>query len=191
MRASFSAAYPAIVLLASTLLLGPWKLLRARANPVSSDLRRDLGIWAGIMSIVHAAAGQCVHLRGRPWLYYVYSHQDRHHALQTFPLRHDIFGLANWTGAFATLLLIPLMATSNDWALRRMGARGWKGLQRWNYALFALVAFHGFAYQLGVENRHADFVLTTVLCVAVMSGMQLAGFIAHRRRDVPRRRTLA
>ena len=71
-RASFATGYPALVLLGATLLIGPLNLLRHRPNPVSIDLRRDLGIWAGILAIVHTAIGQCVHLRGRPWLYYVY-----------------------------------------------------------------------------------------------------------------------
>src|SRR5258708_1253846 len=60
-RASFATAYPALALLAATLLVGPWNLIRKQRNPVSSDFRRDLGIWAGILSVVHAATGQFVH----------------------------------------------------------------------------------------------------------------------------------
>ncbi len=37
-RASFATAYPAIALLALTLLIGPWNCLRRLPNPVSSDL---------------------------------------------------------------------------------------------------------------------------------------------------------
>ncbi len=111
-RASFATAYPAIVLLALTLLIGPWNWLRKQPNPVSSDLRRDLGIWAGILSLVHTGVGQCVHLRGRPWLYYVYGSTEHHHA---FPLRHDAFGWANYTGAVSALVVIALLATSNDY----------------------------------------------------------------------------
>ena len=194
MRSSFSTAYPATVLLAVTLLLGPWNLLRRQSNPVSSDLRRDIGIWAGIMSVLHAGVGQCVHLRGRPWLYYVYSAKERHHSLPGFPLRHDLFGAANDTGLVATLLVIALLATSSDLALRKMGTPGWKKLQRWNYAVFALVAFHGFAYQFGVEKlqkQHLGFVLTMVLCVAVALVMQGLGFVARRRRDAHRQRAIA
>lgn len=193
-RASFSTAYPATVLLAVTLLLGPWNLLRRQSNPVSSDLRRDIGIWAGILSVAHAVIGQCVHLRGRPWLYYVYSAKERRHSLPGFPLRHDLFGAANYTGLLATLLVIALLATSNDLALRKMGTPGWKKLQRWNYAVFALVAIHGFAYQFGVEKlqkQHPGFVLTIVVCVAVTLVMQAAGAVARRRRDAHRQRALA
>jgi sulfoxide reductase heme-binding subunit YedZ len=121
MKASFATAYPALILLAATLLLGPLNLLLRRRNPVSIDLRRDLGIWAGILAMAHTAIGQNVHLRGRPWLYYVYDHPERH----VLPIRHDVFGLANYSGAFCTLLVILLLVTSNDLSLRRLGTRPW------------------------------------------------------------------
>jgi len=175
-RASFATAYPALVLLAVTLLIGPWNLLRGRANPVSSDLRRDIGIWAGILSVVHTAVGQCVHLRGRPWLYYIYGPTEHHHA---FPLRHDLFGFANYTGAAGVLVVIVLLATSNDYSLRAMGTRGWKKLQRWNYAVFALVAIHAFGYQ-GIEKQHAGWVATVTACVVIAAALQAAGFLRRR-----------
>lgn len=173
-RASFATAYPALVLLAATLLIGPWNLLCRKANPVSSDLRRDIGIWAGILGIVHAAVGQFVHLRGRPWLYYVYGPTEHHHGM-----RHDLFGLANYSGALGVLLLVMLFATSNDVSLRRFGARRWKQLQRWNYAVFALVAVHSFAFQ-GVEKQKLHWVVTVVACVAAALIMQIAGVVARR-----------
>jgi methionine sulfoxide reductase heme-binding subunit len=172
-RASFATAYPALGLLAVTLLIGPWNLLRSKTNPVSSDLRRDIGIWAGLLGILHAGVGQFVHLRGRPWLYYVYGPTEHHHGL-----RHDLFGLANYTGALGTLLLILLLATSNDLSLRRFGTRKWKQLQRWNYAVFALVAVHSFAFQ-GVETQKMQWVITVALCVGAAIAMQMAGYRRH------------
>ena len=52
-------------------MLGPLNVIRGRRNPVSFDLRRDLGIWSGVMALLHAAVGLNVHLRERPWLYFV------------------------------------------------------------------------------------------------------------------------
>ena len=174
-RASFATAYPAMALLAVTLLIGPWNLWRRRANPVSTDVRRDVGIWAGMVSLVHAVVGQCVHLRGRPWLYYVYGAAEHHHGM-----RHDLFGLANYTGALGTLVVIALLATSNDLSLRRMGAAQWKKLQRWNYAVFALVAVHAFAFQ-GVEKQKVQWVMTVVVCVVAAVGVQGMGWVSRRR----------
>ena len=177
-RASFATAYPAVALLAATLLIGPWNLVKKRRNPISSDLRRDLGIWAAILGILHSAIGQCVHLRGRPWLYYVYGPKEHH----SFLLRHDLFGLANYTGAASALVLIALLATSNDYSLRALGSPRWKQLQRWNYAVFALAAVHSFAYQ-GVEKQHLPFVATVAICVAITLVLQVTGF-AMRRSQV-------
>jgi len=172
-RASFATAYPALGLLAITLLIGPWNLLRRRTNPVSSDLRRDIGIWAGLLGLLHAGVGQFVHLRGRPWLYYVYGPTEHHHGI-----RHDLFGLANYSGALGTLVLILLLATSNDFSLRRFGTRNWKLLQRWNYAAFALIAVHSFAFQ-GVETQKLHWVLTVAVCVVAALALQIAGIARH------------
>ena len=180
-RASFATAYPAIVLLTGTLLIGPWNWLRNKPNPVSSDLRRDVGIWAGILSILHSAVGQCVHLRGRPWLYYVYGPAEHHH---NFPLRHDAFGFANYTGAIGTVLVIALLATSNDYSLRKLKTRGWKKLQRWNYALFVLAGAHALFYQFGVEKQKAEFVAVVIGCAALTIALQAVVFA--RRRVVGR-----
>src|ERR1700748_3663479 len=70
-RLSFASAWPALVLLAVTLVIGPWRRLSGRDTPVSQDLRRDTGIWAGTTGLLHTGIGQCVHMRGRPWLYYI------------------------------------------------------------------------------------------------------------------------
>lgn len=101
-RLSFASAYPALLLVGLSLMIGPWKLLkRRRGVAISMDLRRDVGIWAGLASIFHAVIGNFEHLRGRPWLYYIYEKwQDKH----VQPFRHDEFGLGNFTGLFAALI---------------------------------------------------------------------------------------
>lgn len=173
-RLSFASAYPAIVLLAVTLLTGPMNVLLRRRNPVSSDLRRDIGIWAGMVTILHAVVGQCVHLRGRPWLYYVYGPQEKH-----VGIRHDIFGFANYTGLLATLVVIALFATSNDLSLRALGTSGWKALQRWNYAVFCLAVMHSFGYQ-ATEKQHIAWIGSIVGCVVITGAIQTAGFLKRR-----------
>jgi methionine sulfoxide reductase heme-binding subunit len=175
-RASFATAYPALVLLGATLVIGPLNLLRHRPNPVSIDLRRDLGIWAGILAVLHTAIGQCVHLRGRPWLYYVYGPAEHHHGVA---VRHDLFGIANYSGAIATLIVVALFATSNDFSLRALGTRQWKQLQRWNYGAAALVALHAFAYQ-GIEKQRPQFVAAVIVCVTATLAIQCAGVLMRR-----------
>jgi len=177
-RVSFATAYPAMALLAATLLIGPVNILRTARNPVSSDLRRDLGIWAGILGIAHSVIGQMVHLRGRPWLYYVYEHPERH----TIPLRHDLFGFANDTGLISALVVLALLATSNDYSLRLLGTPQWKQLQRWNYACFFLAAAHAIAYQTS-EKQRLPYVLTVAIGIGLTLSLQGAGYL--KRRSAP------
>jgi methionine sulfoxide reductase heme-binding subunit len=177
-RLSFSSAYPALILISTTLLIGPLKLIGRNRLPVSIDLRRDIGIWAGITSVFHAGVGQFVHLRGRPWLYYVYENWRGEHLL---PLRYDVFGLANYAGLLALLVLLLLLATSNDASLRKLGTPGWKKLQRWNYAAFALTAIHTFLYQEGIESQTFPFLATSIAAVTLTLIVQYQGFRLRRR----------
>lgn len=52
------------------------------------------------------------------------------------------FGLANLIGLLATVMALLLMATSTDWAVRRLGVSAWKFLQRGAYTVFYLSALH-------------------------------------------------
>jgi methionine sulfoxide reductase heme-binding subunit len=175
-KLSFATAYPALILLAATLLIGPWNTLRHHRMPVSSDLRRDIGIWAGLAGLFHAVIGQNVHLRGRPWLYYIY--ENRKHG--PTGLRHDLFGFNNFTGLIATVILIVLFATSNDWYLRRLGTQKWKTIQRWNYVCFALTGAHTLGYQI-MEKQKAPFLVTSAACLLLTLVLQAFGFVLYRR----------
>jgi sulfoxide reductase heme-binding subunit YedZ len=149
-RVSLSSAYLALALFAVTLVLGPLNRLRRRPNPVNTTLRRDIGIWTGLTGLVHLLVGLTVHLRGRPWEYLV----DR----DGVP-RFDLFGVANYTGLGAGLLLLLLLTLSNDRALRALGTCRWKALQRLAYVAFGLTMLHGALYQV-VEKRTLGFVLS-------------------------------
>jgi methionine sulfoxide reductase heme-binding subunit len=177
-RLSMGTAYAALIFLALSLCLGPWNVLRLRPNPISFNLRRDVGIWTGILAILHTAIGLTVHLHGRMWMYFF----KRLHPVQ---LRTTQFGFANYAGLGAALLFIMLLAISNDLSLRAMKTSRWKSLQRWTYAAFLLAGAHGIAYQL-VEQRH---MLWVVLFSGVMIGVivgQSLGFFQVRWRSAKR-----
>ena len=139
------------------------QLLPRKPNPVSSDLRRDLGIWAGISALAHTAVGLNVHLRGRMWLYFV---DTRHH------LRRDVFGFGNYTGVLAALVFALLLALSNDVSLRRLGVDRWKSLQRWAYAGIALTAAHAIAYQY-IEKRTPPFQAVLYIVFGIVLAFQI------------------
>ena len=170
---SIATAYPALFLTAAAVLLGPWNVLLRRPNPVSFDLRRDIGIWAGVMAVLHTAVGLNVHLRGRPWLYFFDQH--RH-------FRHDLFGFGNDTGLIAALFFLLLLAISNDLSLRRLGSRKWKSLQRWTYAAVVLTILHAVAYQY-IEKRHGPYEVVLWATTALTASLQITGWWHTKRAD--------
>lgn len=177
-RLSMGTAYTSLILLAISLWLGPWNVMRRRPNPVSFHLRRDIGIWAGLLAVLHTGIGLTVHLRGRMWMYFF----KRLHPLK---LQNTQFGFANYIGLVAALLFVMLVLLSNDFSLRSLGIRRWKGLQRWTYAAFVLTVAHGIAYQL-IEKRHLPWVLFfSGLTAAVLIG-QILGYFHMQRRALGR-----
>ncbi len=169
-RWSLATGYVGAGLLGITLSLGAWKILRGRANPVSTDLRRDIGIWCGILSVAHVVIGLNVHLKS--WtLYFV---------TETGGLRTDFFGFANYLGLAATLVIVVLLATSNDFSLTVLKSKRWKQVQRWNYVFAVLVALHAFLY-IAVEKRIVPFVFIFGAFAIWTLIMQAVGFQKRRQ----------
>jgi sulfoxide reductase heme-binding subunit YedZ len=180
-RLSFASAYSALLLIGLCLMIGPWKLLkRRRSVAVSMDFRRDVGIWAGVASVFHAVVGNFEHLRGRPWLYYIYEDWQAKHFQ---PFRHDVFGLGNFSGLFAALMVLALLVTSNDASLRKLGTPGWKQLQRWIYAAFALIAVHTFTYQWAIKNPSLPWVMLAFAAMATTGVLQYLGYERRRAKS--------
>lgn len=55
---------------------------------------------------------------------------------------HQLSRTYIWTGWLAFAVFIPLAATSMDCAIRAMGPKAWKSLQRWVYAAAVLTFVH-------------------------------------------------
>ncbi len=169
-RWSLATGYVGAALLAVTLSLGARKILRGRSNPVSTDLRRDIGIWCGILSIAHVIVGLNVHMKS--WtLYFV---------TDSGGLRTDLFGLANYAGLAATLLVVVLLATSNDFSLTVLKSKRWKAIQRWNYVFAVLVALHSFLF-IVVEKRVVPFVIILGAFAVWTLIIQAVGFQKRRQ----------
>jgi sulfoxide reductase heme-binding subunit YedZ len=167
--------YIALGLLALTLLIGPANVLRHRRNPVSDYLRRDVGMWTAIVSVAHVFVGLQVHGRIGELLGYFFGPQGA-------PWLNS-FGLGNWTGLAATLIVLGLLALSSDFALRTLKAGPWKWLQRLNYALFALVIAHAFFYGALLRTT-SPYTLLLGLCVGFVLVGQATGIWIWRRRSI-------
>lgn len=172
-RLSMATAYAGLCFLAVCLMLGPWNVIRRRPTPVSYDLRRDIGITAGILALVHTGIGLTVHLRGRMWMYFFKT-------LHPLRLQASAFGAANYIGLIAAALFAMLLALSNDWSLRALGTPRWKNLQRWTYAAFILTLVHSVLFQY-VERRRMPWILFFATAVLVTLAAQSLGYLQRRR----------
>jgi sulfoxide reductase heme-binding subunit YedZ len=161
----------ALVLLGLTLLIGPANLLLRRRNPVSSYLRRDVGTWTVIASVVHVILAFGVDGRGQILDFFVRDGR---------PLI-DSFGLGNWTGLAALVIVVGLLALSTNAAVRELKGRTWKDLQRLNYTLFALVILHALFYG-ALLRMTSPFTLLLIFTVIVVCAGQAAGIWLWRRR---------
>ncbi|MEC4888454.1 MAG: hypothetical protein RI101_00200 [Nitrospira sp.] len=169
-RLSMATAYVGLALIGLSLIIGPLNVLRGRPNPVNTSLRRDIGIWGGIVGLVHTVVGLQVHMAGRFWIYFLYPREESH----LIPFRYDLFGLANYTGLGVALVLGLLLSLSRDAAVKRLGPQRWKWWQRWNYAGFALIVLHGAVYQF-LEKRMASFVLLFAMAILLVGALQAMG----------------
>ena len=156
--------------------IGPLNVLRRRPNPVSADLRRDIGIWVAIVAFVHVAIGLQVHL-GDPLKYFMIAAPDG-----TLSVRHDWFAFANYTGLVATFILVILLAVSSDAALRFLGSRNWKSVQRLTYGLALLAIVHGIVYEL-IENRTLPLVILFAATILTVATLQLQGWRIRHESD--------
>lgn len=173
-RFTVATGYVALGLLALTLLIGPANLLLRRRNPVSNYLRRDVGMWTAVFSIVHVIFALQAHggltIRG---ILIFFVRDGR--------LLTNNFGLGNWTGLAALVIVVGLLALSSDLALRKLKAGPWKWIQRLNYALFALVIAHAFFYGALLRMTSPFTLLLGLSLIAVFVG-QAVGIWLWRRK---------
>ncbi len=182
-RLSIATAFVSLALFGMCLAIGPVQvLLRGRPPAVSTDLRRDVGILAALVAFAHVGFGLTVY--DDPRLYFLYPLDQWRQRI--VPLRLDVFGWANYTGLVATGLLVILVATSADWALRYYGAVRWKGLQQLSYWAFVLTVAHGMLYQR-IEDRDQPLVLLFGVIYGLLAALQLGGYVRRTASQSPRR----
>lgn len=179
-RLSMATAYSALTFLAVTLSIGPLNLLRGRSNPVNTMMRRDVGIWAGGLALLHMSVGALIHTESLQlwWLFF----NELPSTTNPLPIRMSKMGLANYLGLFQATLLVVLLLLSNNRALRKLGTRRWKNAQRLAYIAFGSVAAHGFLYQWaeGRDGRITTIFFTIIIGVVIV---QLLGVRHYRQKN--------
>src|SRR6266540_7056102 len=164
----------ALVLLSVTLLIGPVNLMLRRRNPTNSYLRRDVGTWTAIWSVVHVVVGFQGHTAGAFGFVDYFVADGR-------PLTND-FGMGNWTGLAATVVVVLLLVLSTDRYMRELKSRRWKDLQRLNYTLFALVVLHAIYYG-ALRQMTSPFTRVLIGTVTTVLVGQAVGIWLWRRRN--------
>ncbi len=157
-------------------------VLGRRRAPVHTPWRRVTGLWCAIAVAVHGPGGLAIHSTGwRVWTPFESVVPGvRGRAL-------DEFTLGYWAGLFAVTLLAPLVITSRDRSLRRLGPNRWRRLHRvLTWTVYWLVAVHVVALQYG-EARDRRHVALTAAVFATALGARVLWIVA-RRRVSPRTR---
>lgn len=182
-RVSMSFAYTSLLFLSVALAVGPYYVLSNRPISINILLRRDIAIWAGIWAIAHSSIALFIHVEGlKFWNSFVYQLPSLANPL---PLKLNRIGQANYIGLFQLLIIVLLLFLSNNVALRKLGSKHWKNLQRLSYVAMGSIMLHAFIYHR-VEQRLWSFRWPVYGIFAVVVVLQLAGFYYYRRRKKQR-----
>ncbi len=168
--------YVGLIMLAVTLLIGPLNLYWKRKNPVNIDLRRDTGIWAGIAGVLHVIFSLQISLTADIWGYFFNPDTPR------LEPRFDLFGISNYVGLIATVILVVLLVTSNQLSLRWLKGKRWKLIQRFNYPLVILVLIHTIGYLI-LNLRESFFYYGVIGTSVLVLVAQIAGVVISLRRN--------
>lgn len=171
-QVSLASAYLFLFLISVVLLLGPLRTLQTGRVMINQTLRRDIAIWCALMGLVHLLAGSVESMTP------VYLDVFVNHAVNSpsASTREALFFWSAIAGFIIGLLLIVLLALSNNWSLKLIGQRWWKRLHRLSYIVFILTVLHGFAFQV-LESRFWGgyalvVVMTLIVCIAQVLGIR-------------------
>ena len=173
-----STGFISITILTISLITGSVNLILKHKNPISTYLRRDISIVGGVLAVIHSVTGLFVHLRGKNWQYFL-TKSDHGYAI-----RHDHFGLANYSGLISTLIIIILLITSNDYLLRKLHPGRWKNIQRFSYLMFILALIHCYFYRIGKQNVNLFYSFYIPMIIIVLT-FQMIGIwftLTHKKQ---------
>lgn len=185
-----------LMLLFLALAIGPLTKLWPRFAKWQ-PFRRELGVWFGILALAHTLLIWNGWARWDVWRFLGYEFIPQVGRLARL---EPGFGLANLIGLLAMVMALLLMATSTDWAVRRLGGSAWKFLQMGAYTVFYLSAVHTayFLFMHYTASFHrsvpADpnwFRYPFLALTAVLLLLQWAAFtrIVAKRQASPRYQT--
>jgi sulfoxide reductase heme-binding subunit YedZ len=153
-RISVGSAWLCVLLMCAALLIGPLRRMRGELSPNNIHLRRDLGIWAALLSFLHFYAGNVIAMNP----VYIEAFVRGPAVLTMQALRNQLFALGSIVGLIVAIIFIVLLAISSDRALRWIKPERWKKIQRSAHVALWLTVLHGIAFQL-LEARFIPLAL--------------------------------
>lgn len=127
-----------LVLVSLAMAVGPLGRIWRRASAFL-PWRREFGIWATVLAIVHTA----IILGGWvEWNLIRLFGYEFHPGLGQYVMLQHGFALANAIGILALFYAAILGLTSNNWSQKILGGSVWKFLQQGAYVLWSLVLVH-------------------------------------------------
>jgi DMSO/TMAO reductase YedYZ heme-binding membrane subunit len=178
-RLSIVSAYLCLVLLGCALFIGPAHAITTGRPVFNKYVRRDIGIWAALVGLVHFFLANALAMN--------YAYLDLYVNLATEPpspeFRSQLYGLGTISGYIVAVLFFLLLGLSSDRVLRWIGMRWWKRLQRASYLAFVLTVLHSFAFQ-ALESREGFLVgVVSLVCIVILA-VQVFGIAAVRKRSL-------
>lgn len=174
-RLSMASAYVCLLLLIAALSIGPVNVLRSGRPLANNYLRRDTGIWAAVSGIVHLVVATYLSMTPEYLAQYV--------KISTASLdtntRGSLFLWGSLIAYIVGILFVMLLALSSNKAMRWLGMRWWKRLQRMAYLVFIFTVIHAWAFQL-LEDRSLLLAGLVMLSTLVVVGLQLAAFVVMK-----------
>jgi sulfoxide reductase heme-binding subunit YedZ len=169
-RISVVSAWLCLCLLTAALLISPLQRARGESPPVNISLRRDLGIWAALNGLLHFYAGNLVAMNP------VYIGQFVRGETMPPPaaaIRDQLFAAGSIVGLVIAIIFLLLLAISSDRALRWLGVKKWRRIQRCAHVALWLTVLHGIAFQV-LELRSMPLMVLVVMSLAILA-VQLRG----------------
>lgn len=174
------------VLLFFALFLGPaarhWRPM-VRLLP----WRRELGIWFAVLGLVHTLLVFDGWVR---WDWMRFFGYEFIGPLDRYARLEPGFGLSNLLGIVAVAISVPLVITSSNWAVKRIGGSAWKWLHYGAYTVLYLVALHtlyflfmhyAVSFHRPVPDSPNWFRYPFLVAVLLILALQMSAFFAAVR----------
>ena len=174
---SFATAYICVLLMAVALILGPLRAYWTDNHSINIYLRRDIGIWTALSGLAHLYMATVQSMNS----VYITKYVNISTTGLSDNIRNELFLWGSITAFVTGLLLLMLLCLSSDAALRLLGARWWKRLQRSAYIAFVLTIIHAIMFQL-LEGRTPMLIILLVIVLLGVMLLQTAGFMSVRKK---------